>query len=307
MRELSCRVAAPDRAPELLPKPGPSAGRADVSEATLFALQRLSAKLLAPLVIVHLALILYAVHGGLSAAEILDRTQGSAAWGGFLRVVVIAVAVHAPIGARNVAREWTRWRGRSLDAASLALAIHPARARTPRGGGGSAPRMKPVPASRRSAGYRRFSPSALGARARAVRAAALPRPGPRPQRRGAARPLPGLSADLPFVKAAEWGLVVLLAPASLARDAAHRTGVRPVARPCAPRGSDGQPESRRRLVSRFSRWRDVNVDLSFDYAAIMDMLRWQKSGLSREGDFGPWRGWGSMWNPCHREAWRSGW
>lgn len=38
-----------------------AAGRAGVSEATLFALQRLSAKLLAPLVIVHLALILYAV------------------------------------------------------------------------------------------------------------------------------------------------------------------------------------------------------------------------------------------------------
>ena len=72
--------------------PGSTARRASVagddgrgallSEATLFALQRLSAKLLAPLVIIHLALILYAVHGGLSAAEILDRTQGSAAWAG---------------------------------------------------------------------------------------------------------------------------------------------------------------------------------------------------------------------------------
>ena len=97
--------------------------RANLSEATLFALQRLSAKLLAPLVIVHLALILYAVHGGLSAAEILDRTRGSALWGGFYALFVIAVAVHAPIGVRNVAREWTRWRGRSLDAASLVLAI----------------------------------------------------------------------------------------------------------------------------------------------------------------------------------------
>lgn len=94
-----------------------------MSEATLFALQRLSAKLLAPLVIVHLALILYAVHGGLSAAEILDRTRGSVAWGGFYGLFVVAVAVHAPIGVRNVVREWTRWRGRSLDAASLVLAI----------------------------------------------------------------------------------------------------------------------------------------------------------------------------------------
>ena len=94
-----------------------------VSEAALFALQRLSAKLLAPLVVVHLVLILYAVHGGLSAAEILDRTQGSAAWGAFYGLFVLAVAVHAPIGVRNVVREWTRWRSRSLDVASVGLAI----------------------------------------------------------------------------------------------------------------------------------------------------------------------------------------
>ena len=94
-----------------------------MSEGALFALQRLSAKLLAPLVVVHLVLILYAVHGGLSAAEILGRTQGSAAWGGFYGLFVVAVAVHAPIGVRNVVREWTRWRGRSLDAASVGLAI----------------------------------------------------------------------------------------------------------------------------------------------------------------------------------------
>ena len=94
-----------------------------MSETALFALQRLSAKLLAPLVVVHLALILYAVHGGLSAAEILGRTRGSVAWGAFYALFVVAVAIHAPIGVRNVVREWTQWRGRSLDAASLVLAI----------------------------------------------------------------------------------------------------------------------------------------------------------------------------------------
>ena len=71
----------------------------------------------------HLVLILYAVHGGLSAAEILGRTQGSVAWGAFYVLFVVAVAVHAPIGVRNVVREWTRWRGRSLDIASVVLAI----------------------------------------------------------------------------------------------------------------------------------------------------------------------------------------
>ena len=94
-----------------------------MSEGTVFALQRLSAKLLAPLVVVHLVLILYAVHGGLSAAEILARTQGSAAWGAFYGLFVVAVAIHAPIGVRNIVREWTRWRGRSLDVAGVVLAI----------------------------------------------------------------------------------------------------------------------------------------------------------------------------------------
>ena len=94
-----------------------------MSETTLFALQRLSAKVLAPLVVVHLVLILYAVHGGLSAAEILGRTQGSVAWGAFYALFVVAVAIHAPIGVRNVVREWTRWRGRSLDVASAVLAV----------------------------------------------------------------------------------------------------------------------------------------------------------------------------------------
>ena len=94
-----------------------------MSEAGLFAVQRLSAKLLAPLVLIHLALILYAVQGGLSAAEILGRTQGSVAWGGFYVLFVVAVAIHAPIGVRNVVREWSRWRGRSLDVASVVLAM----------------------------------------------------------------------------------------------------------------------------------------------------------------------------------------
>lgn len=94
-----------------------------MSEAALFALQRISAKVLAPLVVVHLVLIVYAVHGGLSAAEILGRTQGSVAWGGFYALFVIAVAIHAPIGVRNIVREWTQWRGPSLDIVSVALAL----------------------------------------------------------------------------------------------------------------------------------------------------------------------------------------
>ena len=93
-----------------------------MNEAHLYLLQRLSAMLLAPLVLVHLAAIVTAVRGGLSAAEILARTEGSLLWGLFYGLFVVAVAVHAPIGLRNVLREWTPWRSRSLDWAMAAFA-----------------------------------------------------------------------------------------------------------------------------------------------------------------------------------------
>ena len=63
--------------------------------------------LLAPLVLVHLVLILVAVRGGLSAGEILDRTQGNVLWSAFYILFVVAAAVHAPIGLKNILTEWT--------------------------------------------------------------------------------------------------------------------------------------------------------------------------------------------------------
>ncbi|MCP5266628.1 MAG: succinate dehydrogenase [Burkholderiaceae bacterium] len=86
-----------------------------VLEARLFALQRVSAMLVAPFVLVHLGLMLYAAKGGLSAAEILERTRGSGGWAVFYGVFVVAVAVHAPIGVRNVLVEWTRLPRRGID------------------------------------------------------------------------------------------------------------------------------------------------------------------------------------------------
>ncbi len=65
----------------------------------------------------------YAVRGGLSAAEILARTRGSSAWLAFYAVFVIAVSIHAPIGLRAVMSEWLRWRGRSLDAVLAVLGM----------------------------------------------------------------------------------------------------------------------------------------------------------------------------------------
>jgi fumarate reductase subunit C len=92
-------------------------------ETHLFFLQRVSAMILAPFVMVHLGLILYAVRGGLTADEILTRTHGSIGWALFYGVFVLAAAVHAPIGVRNVFKEWTRWRGGSLNMAMLVLAF----------------------------------------------------------------------------------------------------------------------------------------------------------------------------------------
>jgi succinate dehydrogenase subunit C len=86
----------------------------------LFLVQRLSAAVLALAVAAHLATILYAIRGGLTAGEILARTHGNLAFFAFYSLFVVAVAFHAPIGLRNVIREWTPWRGGSLD---LVLAI----------------------------------------------------------------------------------------------------------------------------------------------------------------------------------------
>jgi len=82
---------------------------------------------LAVCVIVHLITVIYAVRNGLSAAEILGRTRGSTGWATFYFVFVAAIAVHAPIGLRNVLAETFDWRGRGPDITiaviGLALAL----------------------------------------------------------------------------------------------------------------------------------------------------------------------------------------
>jgi fumarate reductase subunit C len=89
------------------------------TESLLWLLQRASAAVLALCVIVHLLTIIYAVQGGLTAAEILARTRGNVAWLGFYSLFVLAVTVHVPIGLRPVLGEWLGWRGRWRDRALL--------------------------------------------------------------------------------------------------------------------------------------------------------------------------------------------
>ena len=94
-----------------------------MSEAKLFLVQRLSAMVLAPLVLVHLGLILIAVKDGLTAAEILDRTQGSLGWTVFYSIFVVAAALHAPIGLRKVLRENFRLKGKLVDNALILFGL----------------------------------------------------------------------------------------------------------------------------------------------------------------------------------------
>ncbi len=81
----------------------------------LYMFQRLSALVMAPFVIGHLAVMIYAVQGGLSTAEILGRTQGSVLWFLFYGLFVLAVSIHGAIGLRAIAFEWGGLKGAALE------------------------------------------------------------------------------------------------------------------------------------------------------------------------------------------------
>lgn len=92
-----------------------------MKEQTLFVAQRISAAVLAPLALAHLALILFAVQGGLTAEEILSRTRGNIPWALYYLLFVCAAAVHAPLGARNILREWTGLNWTAIDGLAVLL------------------------------------------------------------------------------------------------------------------------------------------------------------------------------------------
>ena len=89
----------------------------------LYFLQRLTALIMAPLVFIHIGLMIYAVRDGVSAAEILSRTQGSVFWALFYGLFVIAVSVHASIGLRVVVAEWFNIKGVVLTLFTCAVAV----------------------------------------------------------------------------------------------------------------------------------------------------------------------------------------
>ncbi len=93
------------------------------AEVWLWLAQRLSAAVLALCVIVHLGTIVYAVQGGLSAAEIVGRVAGNGAWLAFYGIFVGAAAIHAPVGLRTVLGEMTALPPRFVDVLAVAIAV----------------------------------------------------------------------------------------------------------------------------------------------------------------------------------------
>jgi fumarate reductase subunit C len=93
------------------------------AQARLWLVQRLTAAVLAVCVAVHLVTIIYAVRGGLSAADVLSRTRGNVAWAAFYALFVFAAAAHGSIGLRAVAIEWLRLRARTADALMWTMAL----------------------------------------------------------------------------------------------------------------------------------------------------------------------------------------
>ncbi|NNE22628.1 MAG: succinate dehydrogenase [Rhizobiales bacterium] len=91
--------------------------------ARLYYWQRMTAAVMVPLIAVHLVTMIYAIGNGLSAAEILGRTQGSVVWALFYGGFVAAASVHAAIGVRTVIGEWVDVRGKAQDGFAVIFCI----------------------------------------------------------------------------------------------------------------------------------------------------------------------------------------
>ena len=89
----------------------------------LYVWQRLTAAIMLPLVLLHIAVIFYASRKGMTAADILARTRGSIVWASFYGVFVAAAAIHAAIGVRNVLTEWSPLEDRGAGTFAIVFGI----------------------------------------------------------------------------------------------------------------------------------------------------------------------------------------
>ena len=92
-------------------------------DVRLYMLQRITALIMAPLTLGHIAVMIYAVQGGISAQEILERTQGSVFWFLFYGIFVLAVSIHGAIGLRVVVHETLGLKGNALSLFTWAVGI----------------------------------------------------------------------------------------------------------------------------------------------------------------------------------------
>lgn len=90
---------------------------------SLYVWQRAAAAVMAPMVLLHVAVIFYATRHGLTAADILARTRGNAGWAAFYTLFVLAASIHAAIGIRNIAAEWTPLSERGSGIAAIMVGV----------------------------------------------------------------------------------------------------------------------------------------------------------------------------------------
>lgn len=93
-----------------------------MTELRLYIIQRTTALMMVPFILAHLFIIFYATSNGLSAAEILGRTQGSIGWALFYGAFVLLASAHGAIGLRAILREWGRLGTTACNLASAAFA-----------------------------------------------------------------------------------------------------------------------------------------------------------------------------------------
>jgi fumarate reductase subunit C len=94
-----------------------------IAQAKAWYWQRISAMVLTIFVVVHLAIMIIAIRDGLTAAEILSRTQGNLFFGAFYALFVLACAIHVPIGVANILREWASMSQSSASIIAKLLAV----------------------------------------------------------------------------------------------------------------------------------------------------------------------------------------
>ncbi|MGI9525154.1 MAG: succinate dehydrogenase [Hyphomicrobiaceae bacterium] len=89
----------------------------------LYIIQRATALVMIPFILAHIAVIFYAVSGGLSAEDILMRTRGSIGWGAFYAVFVLLASTHGAIGLRSILLEWTPLGESAADILAIAFTV----------------------------------------------------------------------------------------------------------------------------------------------------------------------------------------